>query len=265
MFICFACFHFLHRVCTNNQNDLKTYMRAGVTYTAQCYGQSITGNTLGGTFKLSFQNIFTDDIPFDASASTVETELQALSTINSGGLTVKVTREKLEDKNGTGVCDESKKETCEEGSCGCQGDQQNGYRWYVDFQDDEVVDSLGYQNDLTGTSSNNVVAGNTLQAFPTIEIASRYLGDQSADCPKVLPSKTCLDTFGKELGTMVRFPDSLDCGLGKVACFMTGPADTDSCCADLSFRNGSTGAQNWGVCPGKSFGFPLLLFFLFLL
>lgn len=266
IFICFACAHFLYRVCTNNQNDQETYTRAGVTYTAQCYGQSITGNTLGGTFKLSFQNESTGDIPFDATDSKVQEELRNLFTTNND---LTVTREKLEDKNGDGVCDESKKETCEEGSCGCQGDQQNGYRWYVDFQDDEVVDSLGYQNDLTGTSSNNVLAGHALQAFPTIEIASRYLGptddstEYNTDCPKVLPSKTCLDKFGKELGTMVRFPDSLDCGLGKVACFMTGPADTDSCCADPSFRNGSTGAQNWGVCPGKSFAFlsPLLCSF----
>ena len=234
------------RVCTDNQDspaDDISYTRAGVTYTAVCGGASVAGNSLGGTFQLTLlgSSSPTPAMNHDVSAAEMQTNIR-----NLGITSATVTREKLEDLNGDGICDTPLdsdglpyKEDCEEGSCGCQGDQQDGYRWYVDLGDDNEQRSLGYISSLSGSTHKN--------AWPTIEIASRYLGVDNDKCPKPTPSISC------NLGTVVRFPDALDCGLGKVACFLLEEADTTTCCADPSFRNSTNGAQAWGVCPNPEF------------
>ena len=118
------------RICSDRQNDVKSYTRAHVVYTAECPGQSRAGNALGGNFVLSFGEQDTNPLSHDITAVEMQTALRSLTTTNDG---LTVTRERLIDVNGDGACDESEKDQCEEGSCGCQGDQQGGYRWYVDM------------------------------------------------------------------------------------------------------------------------------------
>ena len=48
---------------------------------------TITGTPTGGTFALGFQGAITAPIAYNASASTVQSALQALSTIGSGNVT----------------------------------------------------------------------------------------------------------------------------------------------------------------------------------
>lgn len=48
---------------------------------------SITGTPTGGTFPIYFNGQLTDGIPYSASASTVQTALQSLSSIGSGNVT----------------------------------------------------------------------------------------------------------------------------------------------------------------------------------
>jgi hypothetical protein len=244
---------FYARVCADNEDtpaDDVLYTRADENYVARCSGVSRAGNSLGGTFKLTLGTDVTGDLNHDASAADMQTAIR--SKLNKGSAIV--TREKLEDKNNDGICDMPLnsdnlpyKNTCEEGSCGCQGDSQDGYRWYIDFKDPNEKRPLHFISSLTGTTHEN--------AFPTIEIASRYLRVPSANCPDP-------NAVSCNLGTVVRFPDANDCGLGKINCYLINTIGTDSCCADPSFRNASNGAQNWGVCPdedrmGECVDYPL--------
>lgn len=50
---------------------------------------SISGGPTGGTFTLTFKGVTTGTIAYNAAASAVQTALEAISTIGSGGVSVK--------------------------------------------------------------------------------------------------------------------------------------------------------------------------------
>ena len=243
-------------VCTDRETTVKTYHRASVEYKAACKGSSTAGNTLKGSFQLIVDNVKTADIAWDASAATVEAELRKLAGINAA---TTVTREELKDGDGNEICDES-------GRNGCIGDEQGAYRWSIDFIDDAFEHILDSDSSKLGGSSH-------ANPLPTVEIETRSgapaqktvqckenaaspckqgtTEDINGKCPC---SATRLPTdASKAMGTVVRFPDALDCGLKSVPCFLTESVGTDRCCADPSFRNSTEPAQDWGVCPDAEF------------
>lgn len=63
-------------------------VRTAVTATSEVQTITITGAPTGGTFTLSFKGYTTTPIAFNATAAVVDTALEALASIGTGGVTV---------------------------------------------------------------------------------------------------------------------------------------------------------------------------------
>lgn len=131
--------------------DNKTRFKAlGATVSVQ---EVVRGNALGGSFKLTYNGATTDNIPYDADASTMQSKL---GDLNLGSIDVSRTT---------------------------APDPQGGYTWTISFLSLQgITSSLGYdaarltESRLTGASSELIkakrVRRNTAQEVQQIQIST---------------------------------------------------------------------------------------------
>lgn len=86
-------FTFKVKFLESNANVLGLYYKTAAptptgTGTSEVQSVTVNGSPTGGTFVLVYGDVATTDIAYNATAATVQSALQALSTIGSGNVTV---------------------------------------------------------------------------------------------------------------------------------------------------------------------------------